>query len=45
MLNFTPFLKKKFCLKMPSNLKKRVMIAIIDGNEEIESIMISNILR
>ncbi len=30
---------------MPSNLKKRAMIAIIDGNEEIESIMISNILR
>ena len=30
---------------MSSNFKKRVMMAIIDGSEEIESITISNILR
>jgi hypothetical protein len=36
---------KNFSVKMSSGLKKRIMLAVVDGNEEIETVTISNILR
>ncbi len=38
-------INKKYSVKMSSLYKKRIMLAVIDGNEEIETITISNILR
>ena len=36
---------KNYSVKLSLQNKKKIMLAVIDGNEEIETITISNILR